>query len=860
MKKHLKLMIALALALLLHGVDGKAATWQETLQSKFDIVDTFDEIQDWTPGGQWYSSAGCATCASNSTLPKNINGTKSIWGLWNNKGLSFEYTPASGTFVIGDVITGGTSGTTATVRRVWNLDGKWYIQLTNTNAVQGTSKFVAGERVSSGSKTGTNLQWPLFIADQGAANTWKGTGKSLVMDIGDNDNTKALDPTMAGLGAQRMATFFGDGATGKSGYKKVYAFFMIKVSPTFFKQTSGSYDAVSVVKLFDFDSGFTTVSKWGTSSEAAQVSSTDNIINEYGLNFSIFNFGGGGLSYPHNLFLAENTYVPTGTSPNYTYSQTVSNRPLRSGTNLDANPYIASGDWFGIEVASDIGTLGNKDGSTDFWIYDKNGVEKGHFSVTGENRLLHFDHLYNKFVLGGNRRSVSGATGGLDSRWWIDDVIINGSRIGTTYFQLLAGQGTVDTTAPVATITSPVGGANVTGTTTISVSASDNVAVSKVEFYVNGALKGTDTASPYAYAWSTSTVADGSYTLTAKAYDASGNVGQSTSVPVTVKNTVADTTAPTASITAPASGSTVAGTVSVSVNAGDNLGVSKVELYLNGAIYGVAGTSPYSISWNTASYLNGAYTLMAKAYDAAGNVGTSSATTVTVNNLAVVTKYSITASAGAGGTISPAGTVSVTSGSSQSYTITPSTGYKIAAVTVDGVSKGALSTYSFSNVTANHTIAASFTASTIGKVVFAANAGAAQYLSPTGVTYLADTKYSGGAGASTTATITGTTEGKLYQSERYGSSFSYSIPLTKGKYSVTLKFAELANYAAGGRVFSVAFGGTTVISNLDLAAKVGKNAAYDVTIPVSVTNGVLTIKFTGQKGNAKVNAIVVKTS
>lgn len=219
-KKHLKLLMALALAVLLHGVDVEAATWQDTLDAKFDIVDTFDDTQDWTPGAQWYSSAGCATCPSNSTLPKKIDGSKSIWGQWNNKGLSIQYTPSSGTFAIGDVITGATSGTSATVRRVWNLEGKWYIQLTNSNTSQGSSKFVAGERINSGSKAGTNLQWPLFIADHGDAYTWRGTGKSLVMDIGDNDNTKALDPTMAGLGAQRMATFFGDGATGKSGYKK----------------------------------------------------------------------------------------------------------------------------------------------------------------------------------------------------------------------------------------------------------------------------------------------------------------------------------------------------------------------------------------------------------------------------------------------------------------------------------------------------------------------------------------------------------------------------------------------------------------------------------------------------------------
>jgi hypothetical protein len=68
----------------------------------------------------------------------------------------------------------------------------------------------------------------------------------------------------------------------------------------------------------------------------------------------------------------------------------------------------------------------------------------------------------------------------------------------------------------------------------------------------------------------------------------------------------------------------------------------------------------------------------------------------------------ITASAGAHGSISPSGTVIITSGSSQTFTITADTGYHIADVLVDGVSVGAQSTYTFNNVTVNHTIAASF--------------------------------------------------------------------------------------------------------------------------------------------------------
>jgi len=73
-----------------------------------------------------------------------------------------------------------------------------------------------------------------------------------------------------------------------------------------------------------------------------------------------------------------------------------------------------------------------------------------------------------------------------------------------------------------------------------------------------------------------------------------------------------------------------------------------------------------------------------------------------------ISSYTITASAGTGGSISPAGAALVSSGGSKSYTITPATGYKVADVKVDGTSVGAVASYTFSNVTANRTIAASF--------------------------------------------------------------------------------------------------------------------------------------------------------
>jgi leucyl aminopeptidase len=107
-----------------------------------------------------------------------------------------------------------------------------------------------------------------------------------------------------------------------------------------------------------------------------------------------------------------------------------------------------------------------------------------------------------------------------------------------------------DTTPPTAAISAPSAGSTVTGTTTISANAADNVGLSRVEFWVDGTLRGSDTSSPYSYAWDTTTVPNGSHSLVAKAVDTSGNVGTSASVAVTVSN-VSVTAAYDATLRAP---------------------------------------------------------------------------------------------------------------------------------------------------------------------------------------------------------------------------------------------------------------------------------------------------------------------
>jgi Bacterial Ig domain len=103
------------------------------------------------------------------------------------------------------------------------------------------------------------------------------------------------------------------------------------------------------------------------------------------------------------------------------------------------------------------------------------------------------------------------------------------------------GGGGTDTTPPTCSITSPAAGATVSGTVTITATASDNVGVTKVEIYVDGALRTTVTTAPYSWSWNTTTFANSSHTITAKAYDAAGNVGSAPTITVTVNNSTTTT-------------------------------------------------------------------------------------------------------------------------------------------------------------------------------------------------------------------------------------------------------------------------------------------------------------------------------
>jgi hypothetical protein len=120
----------------------------------------------------------------------------------------------------------------------------------------------------------------------------------------------------------------------------------------------------------------------------------------------------------------------------------------------------------------------------------------------------------------------------------------NGSKSGS--FTLVPGTAG-DTTAPTVSITSPAAGATVSGTISIQANASDNVSVTRVEFRVDGAVLSSDTTSPYSASWNTTGAANGTHSLTARAFDAANNQRTSAAVSVTVTN--GGTTGPAPALT-----------------------------------------------------------------------------------------------------------------------------------------------------------------------------------------------------------------------------------------------------------------------------------------------------------------------
>jgi len=212
------------------------------------------------------------------------------------------------------------------------------------------------------------------------------------------------------------------------------------------------------------------------------------------------------------------------------------------------------------------------------------------------------------------------------------DIYFGYGRVNAYRALLAAGAPSVDTTPPVTSIASPASGSIVSGIVNVQANASDNVGVTKIELYVDNVLANISSQVPLFYAWDTTGLANGLHTLHSLAYDSAGNTGASSDVSVDVENNPAvstDTTPPIAQITSPMTGSIVKRSQKIYTATSDNVGVVRVELYLDNALAASSTTSSPTFTLNTTKWSKGTHTLEALAYDAAGNAGASALDNVT---------------------------------------------------------------------------------------------------------------------------------------------------------------------------------------------------------------------------------------
>ena len=198
-----------------------------------------------------------------------------------------------------------------------------------------------------------------------------------------------------------------------------------------------------------------------------------------------------------------------------------------------------------------------------------------------------------------------------------------------------------DITPPSVVITSPATNQTVNGTVMINVAAFDDIAIDKIEFYHNGDLYITDSNFPYEASWNTINLNtyEGEHIWFAKAYDSSGLISQSESIILLVDNI--DDVSPNGYIAQPYAGQVVNGQVEILIYASDDVGVSSVNIFINGendtTFINQASlqTAPYSYNWNTlSSDINEdeQYFISARINDESGNFYNVPAVAVVVDN------------------------------------------------------------------------------------------------------------------------------------------------------------------------------------------------------------------------------------
>jgi hypothetical protein len=180
-----------------------------------------------------------------------------------------------------------------------------------------------------------------------------------------------------------------------------------------------------------------------------------------------------------------------------------------------------------------------------------------------------------------------------------------------------------DATPPTVVVTAPSPQQQVVGRVNVTAFAQDDLAVARVDFFVDGRPLGNSAAAPFGVTWDATAERPGSqHTLTARAFDRGGRAAEA-SVVVQIQ-AKPDKKKPTAVLVTPKGNAVLkADPVVVTVRATDDVGVAKVELAVDNKWVATSTAAPFTLAYPLGAFKKGAHTLKARATDFAGKVGVS---------------------------------------------------------------------------------------------------------------------------------------------------------------------------------------------------------------------------------------------
>jgi hypothetical protein len=291
-----------------------------------------------------------------------------------------------------------------------------------------------------------------------------------------------------------------------------------------------------------------------------------------------------------------------------------------------------------------------------------------------------------------------------------------------------------------------------------------------------------------------------------------------------------------------------------------------------------SGVTVSNVSVASASQLTATFTIAANAITGSSNVtvstsgGTSSPVTFVINP-GPPTLSSVTPASGVQGTTVPV-TLNGSGFLAGAALAVSNPGVAVSNVTVVSASQITASfTIAANAATGNANITVTTSTGTSGSVAFSItapavftpiriNAGSTTpFTDPLGIVWAADSNFTGGGPVSNTNPVNGTPNPALYQTAHYGDispTLTYQFTVPNGSYTVNLKFDENGFTQAGQRVFNVVVNGQTALPNFDIFARAGALfQAVDAAIPVTVSNGQISIQLVSVLRNPRICAIEI---